>query len=257
MKLTGRQQQFLSKFLNLYREAQQPLHYSVVAQQLGVTPVTAYEMLRLLEERGLVTSNYAFQTPGSPGRSSIVFFPTAKAAELLAQLPRDDSDQQEWEGATKRILQTMRQGHYQDLLEELLLRIPERKTPMLYVTEMIAAMLLHLRQLSEDAKSSLGEDMRALGLPGEIGFQALVGLAVGLNHVERANRRITSLLLTYTNRYQEFLVRLTTENKARISTFVQEMADLLAPQPMQGRSVGPEEGNLISNYARPPQETAG
>lgn len=244
MKLTGRQQQFLNKFLNLYREAQQPLHYSVVAQQLGVTPVTAYEMLRLLEERGLVTSKYASQAPGSPGRSSIVFFPTAKAAELLAHLPRDDSDQQEWEEATKRILQTLRQGHYQDLLEELLLRIPERKAPILYVTEMIAAMLLHLRQLSETARSNLGEDMHALGLPGEIGFQALVGLVVGLNHVEWANRRITSLLLTYISRYQECLVRLTAENKARISAFVREMADLLDLQPIQGRPVEPGVNNV-------------
>jgi len=268
MKLTGRQQQFLSRFLDLYREARQPLHYSVVAQRLGVTPVTAYDMLRLLEERGWVTSEYTFPIPGSPGRSSIVFSPTAKAAALLAHLAGEDLDQQEWEEAKNRILQALKQGHYQDLLEELLLRIPERKTPMLYVTEMIVAMLLHLRQLSEGAKSSLGEEMRAMGLPGEIGFQALVGLAVGLSYVERANRRIASLLLAYTNKYQEYLARLTAENKARISAFVQEMAALLALQPAQGQPcgivpipqgqpAGQEDGRLPGRCVQPPQEVMG
>ena len=53
MKLTGRQQDFLNKFLDLYREADHPLHYAVLADRVGVTKITAYEMLRLLEERGL------------------------------------------------------------------------------------------------------------------------------------------------------------------------------------------------------------
>jgi len=40
--------------------------------------MTAYDMLRLLEERGLVTSEYVLPEQG-PGRSMIVFRPTAKA----------------------------------------------------------------------------------------------------------------------------------------------------------------------------------
>ncbi|HID63423.1 MAG TPA: Lrp/AsnC family transcriptional regulator, partial [Anaerolineae bacterium] len=36
MKLTGRQKMFLSRFLDLYREAEEPLHYTVVAERLGV-----------------------------------------------------------------------------------------------------------------------------------------------------------------------------------------------------------------------------
>lgn len=50
MKLTGRQREFLGKFLDLYQEARQPLHYPVVAERLGVSPMTAYDMFRLLEE---------------------------------------------------------------------------------------------------------------------------------------------------------------------------------------------------------------
>jgi len=230
MGLTGRQRQFLSSFLDFYREAQQSLHYSAVAERLGVSPMAAYDMLRLLEDRGLIFSEYVLPE-GGPGRSTIVFRPTEKAALVMAQLAGEDWDREEWETVKQRILQALREGKgtdYQDLLEEILLRIPEWKTPMLYATEMITAILLYLHQLREKAQaSSLLEDLRALGLPGELGLNALAGLAVGLSFVERANRRISSLLLAYSSKYQDYLTRLSTENKERLSAFTQEVARII------------------------------
>ena len=225
MKLTGRQRQFLNDFLDLYREARQPLHYSTVAERLGVSPMTAYDMLRLLEERGLVTSEYVLPEQG-PGRSMIVFRPTEKATALMSQLAGKGWGEEEWEEVKERILQALREGRgtdYQDLLEEILLRIPERKSPMLYVAEMITAVLLHLHQLKEEARgSSLLESLRALGLPGE-----LAGLTLGLSFVERANRRIASLLLSYSRKYQEYLARLSAESKRRLSDFAQEVMKIV------------------------------
>jgi DNA-binding IclR family transcriptional regulator len=61
MKLTGRQKAFLAKFLELYRQAQKPLHYTDVAAAVGVAKITAYDMLRLLEKRGLVRSEYVLR----------------------------------------------------------------------------------------------------------------------------------------------------------------------------------------------------
>ena len=225
MKLTGRQRQFLNKFLDLYREARQPLHYSAVAAHLGVSPMTAYDMLRLLEERELVASEYVLPEQG-PGRSTIVFRPTEKATASMAQLAGKGWDQEEWEGVKERILQALREGrgtNYQDLLEEILLRIPGRKSPMLYGAEMITAVLLHLHQLKEEARgSSLLESLRALGLPND-----LAGLTLGLSFVERANRRITSLLLSYSRKYQEYLAKLSAESKQRLSDFAQEVMKIV------------------------------
>ena len=222
MKLTGRQQDFLNKFLDLYREADHPLHYAVLADRVGVTKITAYDMLRLLEERGLVASEYVLPEGGGPGRSSIVFSPTEKAVTVMAQLAGESGDTAEWYGAKERILAALREGrgtNYQNLLEEILSRIPERKSPMLYGAEMITAVLLHLHQLSEEAKdSSVLQSLRSLGLPAE-----LAGLTVGLGFVERANRRIVSLLLSYSRKYQEYLARLSSESKQRLSDFAEEV----------------------------------
>ncbi len=232
MKLTGRQRAFLSTFLDLYREAQEPLHYTTVAQQLEVSKITAYDMLRLLEERGLVQSEYVLRGKGQgAGRSSIVFRPTPQADALFAELAGEAVSQGEWEAVKMRILEALQAGKerdYQDLLEEILARLPQRQSPMLYAAEMITAVILSLHQLREDASAAgLFDRLRALGLPGEAGLRALAGLALGLSFAERINRRLISLLLSYTGRYQEILSRLSTENLQRLSNFAGEVMKIV------------------------------
>jgi predicted ArsR family transcriptional regulator len=76
-RLTYRQQQFLRQFLDLFQEMRRPVHYAAIAERLGVGKVTAYEMLRLLEERGLVAVEYQTNPDKhGPGRPSVFFYPT-------------------------------------------------------------------------------------------------------------------------------------------------------------------------------------
>jgi len=230
MKLTGRQREFLSRFLDLYRGTKQPIHYTQLAEKVGVSKLSAYDMLRLLEERGLVASEYVLPKEGGPGRSSIVFYPTEKAAKAMAQQAGEDWDKKEWERVRERILQALdeRKGAYQNLLDEILLRIPKRKSPMLYVTEMITAIFLQLHQLRDDLKvNGIFPDLHLVGLPDELGLNALPGLTLGLTLVEEANRRVTTLLLSYTQKYQDNLARLSAENKKRLSDFAQEVMKIM------------------------------
>jgi len=227
VKLTGRQREFLSSFLDLYQEAQHPLHYSEVGARLRVSPATAYDMLRLLESRGLASSEYVLPERAGAGRSSIVFFPTQRAMSLMTELARAEWDTKEWPQAKERILQALREGRgtdYEDLLEEILLRIPEEKLPMLYATEMITAVLLSVHQLKEKARvSGLLYNLRQIGLPEEVALGALGGLTLGLSLVENANRRITSLLLSYSQKYHEHLGELSAESKKNLWDFAQEI----------------------------------
>lgn len=230
MKLTGRQREFLSRFLDLYRGTKQPIHYAQLAEKMGVSKLTAYDMLRLLEERGLVASEYILPKEGGPGRSSIVFYPMEKAAQVMAQQAGEDWDKKEWERVRGRILQALdeRKGAYQNLLDEILLRIPKRKSPMLYATEMITAIFLQLHQLRDDLKvNGIFPDLHLVGLPDEFGLNALPGLTLGLTLVEKANRRVSTLLLSYTQKYQDHLARLSAENKKRLSDFAQEVMKIV------------------------------
>ena len=226
MKLTGRQRAFLGDFLDLYQEEKDSLHYTTVAERLGVGRITAYDMLRLLEEKGLVTSKYIMPTSG-PGRSTIVFRPTEQGETLIRELAGEAWDREEWETVKAHIIQSLQAGpgeNYEPLLEEIMLRLSERPSPLVYTAGVVTAVILSLHQVREEAPAGrLWEQLRALGLPEEVGLNALGGVAVGLSLVERANRRLTRKLLSYTRQYQDYMADLSTEGRHRLSEFTAEV----------------------------------
>ncbi len=228
MKLTRRQLDFLSKFLDLYQEAQKPLHYTYIAERLGVKPLTAYDMLRLLEERGLVRSQFVVKE--GRGRSSVVFYPSTKAKTLMAELAGEAWESGEWETVKARILKALEEGRgsdYEDLLEELLLRLSEPSTPMIYTARMITAVLLTLHQLKEGKRKEILNHLQAAGFPEEIGLYALSGLTMGLTLAERVNRRVMTRLLSAVVRYQKCLRSLSSEHKRRLSEFTRDVMRLI------------------------------
>jgi len=75
VRLTERRKQFLRGVVDMYRRTRLPVHYETLAERLGVSKWTAYDVLRALEEQGLLTRDYTVNR-GEPGRSQIVFVPT-------------------------------------------------------------------------------------------------------------------------------------------------------------------------------------
>jgi predicted ArsR family transcriptional regulator len=152
-RLTLRQKAFLKKFLEVYREKQEPVHYSVVAQRLGLNNSTAYDMLRLLEQKGMVSSHY--DTPkatAGPGRSSILFSPTLKATGL-SQPTGESHGHEKWEEFKARLLASLNQGtadEYQDVLDELQAQIAELRTSLEQYAEFMTALLLNLREARQE-----------------------------------------------------------------------------------------------------------
>jgi len=231
-QLTGRQQEFLSKFLDLYQLSGEPIHYSTLAKHVGVGKVTAYEMLRLLEDRGLVKVEYQMpEDPRVPGRSSVVFRPTPLATRTLVDLAGSDWKEDEWEQVKTRILDQLRAGSasgYEALLNKLLARLPDQRSPVIYLAEMVTTVILGLNSLKDVAEErGLLNILRNVGLPGELGLNALAGLSVGLSLAERANRRMTSVLLVQANKYQSILSELTTENRRRLTEFTREVLEIV------------------------------
>ena len=154
--ITGRQKAFLKRFLDLYNQAQESLHYAHVAEVLGMGKITAYDMLRSLKERGLVRAEYVLRGKGQgAGRSTVLFLPTAQAHNLFAELTGEDWDKVEWEAVKARILDALRQRNdYQNLLEEILARLPQQTTPLVYAAEMATAVILNLLLVEKETPAS-------------------------------------------------------------------------------------------------------
>jgi len=173
---------------------------------------------------------------GHKGRSIVVFSPTQKATTLLSELTGGTLSDQEWEEAKSGILEALEAGKvtdYQDLLNELLLRIPERKSPLLFAADMITATILVFYELRDTAAAKrLLPYLRWLGPPGWAALYSLAGFSVALSLVERANRRATSLLLSFAQQFREHLDSLSGRDRARLSNFAREVT----------RTIGLEKG---------------
>ncbi len=232
-RLTFRQQQFLRQFLDMYREMEHPIHYGTVAERLGIGNVTAYEMLRLLEERGLVRAEYQTNPEQhGPGRAAVLFYPTQEANRLLTLLAGDSVDAEDWQGVKEHILQQLREGKaggYEELLSNLLARIPERRSPLIFVTELITAVILILDTLREAPEiHALMDRLHRIGLPQEVSLSVLSGIAMLLSVLERTNRRFSTFLLAQVSRYEEALSQLSDESRRQVGEFTREVVHILS-----------------------------
>ena len=147
MKLTHRQETFIIRLLDLCREFKGPIHYSILAESIGVSPFTAYDMLRLLEVKGFVTSEYRIEAGKSTvGRSEIVFLPTQLTYNRFAELA-NGADLNDWENVKSQIMKRILAGdiHDQKIAEELIARIPpDAPETLRYCFEVITLLILRL-----------------------------------------------------------------------------------------------------------------
>lgn len=224
MELTPRQRAFLIELCKLYQEQQKPIHYTLLAEKLGVSKFTAYDMLRVLKRKGMVASEYVLAKRSGPGRSTVAFYPTNKAAELLSA--GGGSFGEEWQQAKEKMLQRLREAgkaDYKQLVDEMLAKLPQQRPPLLYCAEAITALLLNLNRMRERAgKVNLLQSLPSLSSGGEVSIGTLAGLSLGAILMERNESSLREKLLPHIKRCQIRMLELSRQNKKLLSDFLQE-----------------------------------
>lgn len=230
--LTPRQRAFLDKLVELYREHRGPVHYTDVAEELGVNRFSAYDMLKVLEGKGLVASSYALSAGHvGPGRTLVVFGPTAQAARLEAPLPTAAGE--ELAGVRERILLMLREArdaNYRDILDDLLSHLPDAKTPMVYCAEMIGILLLNMRRATAYAGNlNPFRVLATLQVDDRAGLETLAGLSVGTTLAADAEAppSLTRRLLRQARRYQATVSRLGEDARSALGEFLAEALEAL------------------------------
>lgn len=232
-ELTRRQKQFLSQFLDMYQETDVPIHYVALAKRLDVGKITAYEMLRLLEKRGLVEAEYHLPSGNrGPGRSEVLFRPTQAAIRLIKHLSGGSAiDNEPWELAKQRILKQLYKKEargYEILLNDLLVRIPEQRSPLIFMTEMITAIILTLASIQKTAEGKgLVDRLSRIGFPGEVGLIALAGISAVLSVFEDVNLKLSTFLLEQSGKYQEMFTQLNEEKREQLTDFARDVAKIV------------------------------
>jgi hypothetical protein len=224
MKLTPRQQTFLDKLFELYRDLKGPVHYSVVADNLGVNKFSAYDMLRVLEEKGVAASDYVLSDDqAGPGRSQVVFYPTHKAAQFLTQLKDEMLYNADWQRAKERLLQQLQsasQSNSADALREAMSNLPDPKASFNYCAEMISVLLLNIDRLRSQ---NITPALAGLTPSGQLGLAALAGLSLGTSLTnETDDVGMREKLITHTQNFQQQLADLSDESVNKLSAFLRD-----------------------------------
>ena len=229
-KLTPRQRAFLTKLQELYQEHKRPVHYTDIAERLGVNRFSAYDMLKVLEKKGVAKSSYALADGHSgPGRSMVVFVPTEPGALAL-----DSEDREEdWPTVRARVLaklRSAREADYREALEELLARLPDAKAPLVFCTEMVGVLLLNMRRARTRA-SGLNpfRALASLRSGGDGALESLAGLSVGvtLSTEDDVGSSLTDRLLDHVRHYQTHLADLSSEARSALVQFLEEALEAL------------------------------
>jgi hypothetical protein len=238
-RLTARQRAFLDKLLELYREHKGPVHYSDVAERLGVNRFSAYDMLKVLEKKGFASSSYALRSSAAataghagPGRSMVVFAPTSRAASFLGRGLEDLRLGEDWSGVREHVLNLLkntREASPREALNDLLARLPEASAPLTFCTEMVGALLLNMQRATSRAGGL--NPFRALAAfrTFDARLETLAGLSVGatLSAEDEAEQSLTRRLLDYSQRYQTNLARLSEEARSALLQFLEEALEAL------------------------------
>jgi DNA-binding MarR family transcriptional regulator len=214
MKLTRRQETFIRKLLDLYHEAEGPIHYSALADHVGVSKITAYDMLRHLEEKGYITSHYQLEDEKTgPGRSKVVFSPTELAHKMLIQMV-GPVEVEDWERVKERVIDRISPDEMPDfdLKRELFDRIlDEENDNIRYCIEVMTVLVMRMQKSKErqffietlphifpDSEASTRSSLIltggfALGLLADESEQDQVWGQELINHVKQVQRLIAEM----------------------------------------------------------------
>jgi DNA-binding IclR family transcriptional regulator len=232
--LTARQRTFLRELQRLYREHRKPVHYTAIAEKVGVNRFSAYDMLKVLEKKGVASSTYALAAGHSgPGRSMVVFAPTELGTALTAPGPESLAPGDDWFAARERLLKKLRDARRANpraAMAELLARLAEPSAPLTFCTEMVAVLLLNMRRARARA-GGIGpfRVLAALRSAGEGGLEALAGLSIGatLASDDDSSSSLTERLVDHVRGYQRSLPRLGDEGRQALVQFLEDALEAL------------------------------
>ncbi len=155
MKITTRQKEFLHALIVLYQEKNSPVHYSEVAQKLGVSKWTAYDMLRLLHQENLLEIEYLLPESdnykwGKLGRSTITFFPSNKG--YIASNPSQKNlptKAAELDKLRKEIIQKFDRIKGKFSLKELFKETMQTQSPFIFCACVLLILILLIKKITE------------------------------------------------------------------------------------------------------------
>jgi hypothetical protein len=166
--------------VSLYEEMGRPLHYTEVAEKMGVSKWTAHDVLTLLSKAGFLEQEYKVcREERSAGRSSVLFYPTRAGYSQLEGEKRSATLEQEGHDMRSHLLAKLDEaGHkgVESVLRETFEELPTLETPLAFCANLVLILVLCIWIAAQRSRWQL--DLQQL--PATTSEEALLILLAGL-----------------------------------------------------------------------------
>jgi hypothetical protein len=195
-----------------------------------VNRFSAYDMLKVLEQKGLVASTYVGERPEQririPGRPSISFYPLLEAARTALAHP--ELAGREFVRLRRRVLRAIRRHTMssRDLMNELLAAIPSTNSPLAYCAETCTALILSLRHRLHRGMEM--DQISAFLTGGHHALDLLPGFILGLSLRRPLDEELRQRLINYSTACQAYIEQLDDHARHALMRYLRDLISLLS-----------------------------
>lgn len=224
MAITRRRMDFLRIIKQLYESTNLPVHYVRVAQLLGISKWSAYEMLKTLEKGGLVSSQYEVnQGQKHPGRAMVLFAPTNLLDMVLSGNPLE-VPAREWYQIKERLLsvcEEVKEGKTREVVKQLISELPGIGNPMIFSAYIITILIAQLQTLSDKSIRLIKKIVLDAVNP-ESGLAMFAGAVIASIPKITSRAHPVSQLLNYLSGFQKNLALLNQTEQVQLIDFLSD-----------------------------------
>lgn len=225
MGITERRIEFIRVLDKLCKEHNKPVHYSLVAEKLGVSKWTAYDLLTALKDDGYVECVYTLNEKG--GRSTLAFRITSKGKELIYEDEKRENLGKITEDLRKH-LKALNALSINEILQSGLKEISSAKSPILKALNISAIIFIISQKLAinwDNISSTYQTLSRSIDpQSGLLGLTALlIGVIVAKAGLNKYNNIISPKINSLLNRYKELLNELSNRDKEILFDITKEI----------------------------------
>ncbi|MDI3310757.1 MAG: hypothetical protein QJR05_04940 [Thermoanaerobacterium sp.] len=214
MPLTKRKVDFLETLIKLYDKEKAPVHYADVANFMGISKWTAYDMLTELEELGYVKRQYFLGEDKSMGRSILVYIPNENAYDVV-----NKSSIHEWNSVKEVLLNVIKKNDDSISVDDFMNEKKAALKPLKFCAYALTTLLLQIKTLDAAIIENIKNSININGT--EAPVILFVGIVIGF-YIDYYLTSESRKVFEKVNIFHKYIKELSTNDKTLLNNFLKE-----------------------------------
>lgn len=223
MGITKRRKQFLEEVVKIYQDTLLPVHYEIIAEAVGVSKWTAYDVMKVLEKNGYLKRTYK-KNQNDTGRSLVLFIPTEDAIKLFSYNTKPISKPKKEKEIKDKLVNIKKDSHSpsnNESVNDLLKKINTLQVKVDFCYSFLGDLVFYLNKLGKEHRD-LTKFVMTVSDKTNVQLSVFVGLAVGMITFKERDH-IDSNISENSYHFFKFLDILTTDELNKLVDFLNEI----------------------------------